>query len=230
MDFDELCNIIDGFGAVYMPCFAAELITIIMFKKAMFFSAATVLAAVVFMSCEGKQGEVGPAGPKGDSGAPGATGTKGDVGSANVIHSEWLPFPTKATASNIGRKNFAFAAPQLTEAIRDNGLIYGYVKYNTNGVVPLPYAQTYVSNFGMPNQTTSGSFLNTILVSVGAISFNQDWLTPGTIPPNFANSTSVVGGYTHLRYILIPGGQKAKIAGLDYTDYEAVKAHYGWED
>jgi hypothetical protein len=187
------------------------------------------MAGLLFVSCEGKQGEVGPAGQKGDSGAPGPTGPKGDIGSANVVYTEWLPIPAKATASWPNRKNFSFAAPKITKEVLDNGLVYAYVK-TASVTVPLPYTVVYGYIINTNQATTYGTFMNTVLLAEGSLSFNQDWITPNTPPDVFANSTSVVGNFTHLRYIIIPGGQKARVVGLDYNNYEAVKAHYGWVD
>lgn len=183
----------------------------------------------MFSSCKGDEGAVGPAGAKGDAGAQGtagAKGDKGDAGTANVIYSEWLPMPAQAAASLPGRKNFSFSAPKITQEIADRGLIYAYIKHSSGGFVPLPYADKYL----LGNGNVYGSFLSTFLYGVGSISFNQDWLTPGDIPDGFATATSVVGGYTHLRYVIVPGGVAARIASLDYMDYEAVKKHYNLPD
>lgn len=190
------------------------------------FSLAVLTAGVLFGACEGKEGPQGPAGAKGDTGATGPAGAIGATGTANVIFSEWIPMPATAAASLPSRKNFSFSAPKITQEVLDKALVYGYVKYSPTGVVPLPYAGRYTTS----NGEILGSFLNTILLGLGGISFNQDWLTPGTIPRDFADAKTVIGGFTHLRYVIVPGGVQARIAGLDYSDYEAVKKHYGLKD
>lgn len=183
---------------------------------------------IMFVSCKSEDGAVGPAGVKGDNGAQGVAGSKGDkgdVGTANVIYSEWLAIPAPAAATAV-RKNFSFAAPKLTQEILDKGHVYAYLKHSAGGVVPLPYANTY--NNGAGERT--GSFLNTILIGLGSISLNQDWITPGGTAASFASATSIVGGYTNLRYVIIPGGVNARVASVDYTDYESVKKHYDLPD
>ncbi|MDQ6477175.1 hypothetical protein [Dyadobacter sp. LHD-138] len=189
--------------------------------KLFIFCACLLSAGLMFVSCKGDEGAVGPAGAKGDA------GIKGDAGSANVIYSDWLPMPASATASNANRKNFSFAAPKITQDVFDKGHVYGYVKYSPTGLVPLPYADKYTE----ANGEVGGSFLSTILVGIGSISFNQDWLTPGTIPSSFADSKKVVGSYTHLRYVIVPGGTPAgRQAAVDYSDYAAVKKYYNLPD
>ncbi|MFC5411761.1 hypothetical protein ACFPMF_20735 [Larkinella bovis] len=182
---------------------------------------------ILFMGCKGDEGPVGPAGAKGDTGAQGVAGPKGEPGTANVIYSEWLPLPEKAVASNPNRKNFDIPAPKITQEILDKGLVYAYLKHSAGTVTPLPYANRYVFSDG----TVSGSYLTTIIPHVGRISLNQDWMTPGTIPTNFADATSVQGGYTHLRYVVVPGGIPAgRQAAIDYSNYETVKATYHLPD
>lgn len=183
-------------------------------------------AGLTFISCKGEDGAVGPAGVKGDAGVQGPAGTKGDAGSANVIYSEWIPMPAKATASIPGRKNYSFSAPKITQEVLDKGHVYGYSKYSATGIVPLPYA-----NKVLTGTETYGSFLSTILLGLGSISFNQDWLTPGAIPSSFADANTVVGGYTHLRYVIVPGGvPSGRQAAVDYNDYAAVKKYYNLPD
>ncbi len=179
-----------------------------------------LLVASLFLS--GCEGDEGPTGPKGDKGDSGTQGAKGDTGTANVIYSDWMSFPTAAAATKV-RKNFSFPAPKITQDIIDSGHVYGYIKHSSGGVHPLPYANTLTYT---ASGEQAGSYLNTILIGVGSISFNQDWLTPGTVPTVFADANTVVGSYTNFRYIIIPGGQKARVAGLDYSDYEAVKKFY----
>ncbi|CAG5008404.1 hypothetical protein DYBT9275_04259 [Dyadobacter sp. CECT 9275] len=180
----------------------------------------------MFISCKGKDGAVGPAGAKGDPGAQGTAGAKGETGTANVIYSEWLAIPAPAANTPV-RKNFSFMAPKITQEIVDKGHVYGYLKHSTGAVVPLPYASSYTYT---STGEQAGSYLNTILVGLGGISLNQDWLTPGTVQPAFANATGIVGGYVNFRYVIIPGGVSARVASLDYTDYEAVKKFYNLPD
>lgn len=178
----------------------------------------------ILASC-GKDGDIGPAGPAGPQGAngtPGVTGPIGPTGSANVIYSDWLPIPTTAAAALPGRKNFSFTTPGLTQEVLDKGLVYAYLK-NGGSIIPLPYADKYL----VSAEEVSGSFLTTVLLGVGGISLNQDWLTPGTIPTGFATATSVVGGYTHLRYVIIPGTVKTAMnPNVNLKDYNEVQRYF----
>ena len=195
-----------------------------MMTKKLLFTFITVLTVASLLSSCGKDGDIGPAGPQGaagPAGAQGGTGQTGQTGSANVIYSDWLPIPATATAALPYRKNFSFPAPAITQDIIDKGLVYAYLKQGTS-VAPLPYSQGYGTN-----TETTGSFLTTVLLGVGSMSLNQDWLTPGTIPASFANATSVVGGWTHLRYIIIPGSIKTSISPkVDLRNYDEVKKYF----
>lgn len=140
-----------------------------------------------------------------------------------------MPIPAFSAAID-NRRNFSFAAPEITQEILDKGHVYAYLKHsNGNTYAPLPYASKFVSN---STGEVVGSYLTTILLGVGSFSLNQDWLTPAPIAPGFANATGVLGGWTHLRYIIVPGGVAARKAdgGLDYSDFEAVKKHFNWQD
>jgi hypothetical protein len=185
----------------------------------------------MFISCKGEDGAVGPAGAKGDTGAQGAAGAqgaqgdKGDAGTANVIYSEWLPIPAPQATTSL-RKNYQFLAPKITQEIVDKGHVYGYLKHSNGGVHLLPYADSYLVNADQH----FGSFLNTLTMSAGRITLNQDWITPGAATPSYANATTIVGGYTNFRYVIILGGAAARVASVDYTDYESVKKYYNLPD
>jgi hypothetical protein len=178
----------------------------------------------ILASC-GKDGDIGPAGPAGPQGAngtPGVTGPTGPTGSANVIYSDWLPIPTTAAAALPSRKNFSFTAPALTQDVLDKGLVYAYLK-SGGSIIPLPYAHKYI----FPTGEVHGSYLTTVLLGVGGISLNQDWLTPGTIPTAFAEANTVQGGFTHLRYVIIPGAVKTAMnPNVNLKDYNEVQKYF----
>lgn len=182
---------------------------------------------ILLGGCKKEVGPIGPAGPAGPAGAAGAAGIKGDpgdkgsTGTANVIYSDWLPIPTTPSGNLPYRKNFSINTPGLTQAILDQGFVYVYAKAQDR-IVTLPYAGAFLTN----NSSVVGSFLSTVLVGVGSMSFNQDWLTPGTIPDGFANATTAVGGYTHIRYVIVPGSVRVSNSKVDYTNYEAIKLHF----
>lgn len=185
-----------------------------------------VIGSVLFSSCKGDDGAIGAAGAKGDAGAAGPAGPKGDkgdTGTANVIYSPWIALSDTAVENQPSRKNFTIAAPSIIQESLDKDLIYAYLKHSGGTIVPLPYLNKYI----FTNGTVSGSYLTTIIPHVGRISLNQDWQTPGTIPAAFETGKTIQGGYTHLRYIIVAGGiPAARQAGVDLTDYNAVKAFF----
>ena len=181
----------------------------------------------ILASC-GKDGDIGPAGPAGPQGAngtPGVTGPTGPTGSANVIYSDWLPIPTTASGVLPHRKNFAFTTPALTQEVLDKSIVYAYLKHSNGATVaPLPYASKYTS---LSTGEVVGSYLTTVLLGVGGISLNQDWLTPGTIPTAFAEATTVQGSWTHLRYVIIPGAIKTAMnPNVNLKDYNEVQRYF----
>ena len=175
---------------------------------------------------DGDMGPIGPQGPQGPNGTPGATGPQGPTGatgSANVIYSDWLPIPATAAAALPGRKNFSFTVPAITQDVLDKAQVYVYLK-SGGTIIPLPYATKYINT---STGETTGSYLTTVLLGVGGISLNQDWLTPGTIPAAFADATTVQGGYTHLRYVIIPGSVKTSMnPNVNLTDYNEVREYF----
>lgn len=182
-----------------------------------------IVVGVTLGGCKKEAGPVGPEGPKGEAGAK---GEQGAPGTANVIYSDWIPLPAKAVFSSPMRKNFSIQAPEVTLDVIKKGVFYAYLRHGSSeeSIVPLPYAGSWV------NTTTNeviGSYLSTVLVGVGSISLNQDWLTPGAIPATFANATAVSGGYTHIRYVIVPAGLKSSsTARVDFKNYESVKKVY----
>lgn len=190
---------------------------------------ALITIGVIFTSCEGPEGPQGPAGAKGDTGAQGTagqTGAAGATGTANVIYSEWLDFPTGNHSSSTNfERVYVISAPKITQAIVDGGLVYTYVKETGGWVGTLPYSSLYTSG----GTSVVGSILNFSSITVGNVVFRQKWQTPGTPATSFSTSTKPVFA-SQLRYIIIPGGTKARVKGLDYSNYEAVKAYYGLKD
>ncbi len=171
---------------------------------------------------KGPQGETGLKGETGSKGDKGDQGDKGSTGTANVIFSDWIAIPSTATVSLANRKNFGINAPGITQEVYERGIIYTYLKQDGyDRIFPLPYSVRVISNGEIV-----GSYLTSVLVGVGSLSLNQDWLTPGPIHPSFANSTSVLGSYTHIRYVIIPGGVHVNSSSVNFNDYESVKAHF----
>lgn len=176
-----------------------------------------ILAFGVF-SCS-KQGS---AGPQGEAGPQGPAGGAGPAGSANVIYSAW--FLTGATGwdtlnfagSYLAYATYDKAAPQVTQAIIDNGIVLAYMKGdpttgNTNDVFPLPY--TVGAGFAF---TDHWDF---VLNAPGNIRFLYKADYPWT--------PAQLGGIS-FRYVIVPGG----VAGGRMLDprkmtYDEVCQAYG---
>lgn len=148
-------------------------------------------AVVVMSACAGKEGPTGPQGPVGAQGQP---------GSPNVIYSAWFTPTRYDTVTVFGLRNFNHvqAAPQITQAILDNGVVLTYGKltgYNstvwpTNQVGQLPISVKYQQG-GLQIDTWSG------------------YATPGSLRINFVNSANIyttIANTHSFRYIIIPGG------------------------
>jgi len=145
-------------------------------------------AALLLAACDGEDGPTGPQGPP---------------GTANVIYSEWFTAAQWDTATIFGIRNFSYtrAAPQITQAILDSGVVLTYGRltgyapqvWPADRVALLPVTLTYVQG-------------NTQVDTWSA------YMTPGNLRINFTNNmnfyTSVAT--THrFRYVIIPGGAAA---------------------
>ncbi|HMO33200.1 MAG TPA: hypothetical protein PKE63_08725 [Lacibacter sp.] len=123
----------------------------LLFLPALFFSFAAIL-----YSCKGDTGPVGPQGPAGlpgVAGSPGPQGPQGPQGPAGagaVTYSDWYTGTWVAATANAanGRSNAVFnrAAPAVTQAVLDNGVVLGYMRGSAtssilsgSSVVQLPY-------------------------------------------------------------------------------------------
>ncbi|MEO8765787.1 MAG: hypothetical protein ABI416_15915 [Ginsengibacter sp.] len=185
----------------------------------------SLLAIVlVIASCkkgdDGAAGAAGATGPAGPAGSAGAQGPQGVPGTANVIYSEWLDVAylpdtvhTGAVIDTLGF--FADILPdKLDSLILANGEIKVYLNAGTPAnpaVFPLPYWDPYSP--GVINPTF----------------FIQDIF----LYSNFDAGTITVSGAKRrqYRYILVPGGEAAKMAKRpNWKDYNAVKAFYGIKD
>lgn len=184
------------------------------------FACLALAFAVLTVSC-GKDGDTGPAGadgPAGPAGPAGPQGPQGPEGSANVIYSDWLDVPYEADTihtSGGGIDTIGYFASIEVPKLDLNMLTNGEIKVYLNGfsaadpaVIPLPYYSVY-SNLSI-NPTF---YLNEIyLYSNGDISTVQD--NTGT-------------KYQQYRYVLIPGGEEARKAKIDWNNYEQVKQYLG---
>jgi len=176
----------------------------------------------------GATGPIGPNGPTGPAGPQGPIGPQGPPGTANVIYSAWLtvanslPQPTPVADSSITDygtcKKWYRAAPSVTAAILDNGLVLNYWRVTTVIYSTIPYtfpvgASTYY--LGAIPQATPAPGLATggrIIYFTSIFGAGAGWT------PNSGAET---------RYVIIPGvvggGRSAGVGGTNYTP-DQVKA------
>lgn len=184
--------------------------------KVHFFFLVLLTGSLFLSGCEGEQGPEGPQGVKGDTGVTGVSGSqgpKGDPGTANVIYSDWLAIPAKPTFKGNDYKEYGIAAPLVTKEVFDGGMVYVYGRSGGS-------ASTYQLPHSFRNAYTCR-----VRLSQGWIMYGEDWMGSGTVSATWLNSDKT-DYFSHLRYIIIPGGQKARVAGLDYSDFKAVKKYY----
>ncbi|MEQ1798650.1 MAG: hypothetical protein ABL872_11910 [Lacibacter sp.] len=152
------------------------------------------------MGPTGSQGAQGPQGAQGTPGAPGAPGAQGPAGSlTNVVYSAWVTatFAT-VTPGNTNQWSSAVAvqaAPGITAAIRDNGIVLSFMKSTATSAI-----------FRGTDMVTQLPF-----VDDRDVNYIKTWYVVGSL--NIAYSSSIpyglatVNGWGHqFRYVLIPGG------------------------
>lgn len=165
----------------------------------------------------GAAGPQGPQGPSGANGAQGATGAQGPAGTANVIYSDWTALPTTPSAKGSNYKEYAVSAPKLTKEVFDTGMVFVYARSGGSAsMFQLPY--TFVN-----------SYTSSVRLTQGFVIYGEDWTGGGTVSATWLNAART-DYFSHIRYVIIPGGQKARVAGLDYSNYEVVKRYYNIQD
>jgi hypothetical protein len=166
----------------------------------------------------GSTGGAGAAGAAGATGPAGATGVAGPAGTANVIYSAWF-LSGAWTGGGTNYATFDKAAPGVTAAIRDNGVILAYAKLVGDGttVRPLP------ASTGLGASLRLWNFFSPV---VGTITFSTE------------NPTAIVSpsSTNEFRYVLIPGGvaggrggsteKMADIKGQLYTESQLKAMSY----
>lgn len=185
-------------------------------KKQLILSSIFFMMLSVIACKKGEQGDIGPAGVAGAKGAKGTTGDKGAADSKGMISSDWIAVKgTDWRISTVANTYFvSYTAPGLTVDIVNKGMIYVYMKQETNArmVDGLPYV----------NITTGLRFYSLIGLSNGVptIQFYQSVTPPSS---TFSTTTNV-----SFRYVVVPAG--ARIANIDWTNYDEVKKALNWKD
>jgi hypothetical protein len=157
----------------------------------------------------GATGATGPAGPAGLPGPAGPTGPQGPAGTANVIYSAWINEPgnwgADTAMSSIGgnAKRFIVAAPSLSQAVLDQGVVLSYFRSPVagNGTIQLPWTFN-AAGIGVI-QTDSRPALNKIIYFF--------WIPANAAAPL---TPTAINGPAQFRYVLIPGG----VAGGRYAE------------
>jgi hypothetical protein len=178
----------------------------------------TMALSLSFVSCEGPEGPAGADGLEGLQGVQGATGAQGPagpIGSANVIYSPWITNVWEKVPNPLFVQH-TFAAPLITQAVLDKGVVLVYFKESadSNFIKMLPSA--YYLNGELIFTIDSSAEVGKITVFHG-ISKAPNGEGLETFRPN-----------SQTRYIIIPGG----IAGrtkypVDFNNYEEVCSYFG---
>jgi len=168
-----------------------------------------LVVGIVSCSKDGPAGPAGATGPAGPAGAAGAQGPAGPAGTANVIYSDWTDTLTYGLLAAPDTIAGALLAPALTADILNKGEIKVYANLSTDpanpAVVPLPWH--------------GGFFL-------GDGGFVEAFFGIGEI--DIVSNRNIDG--IPLRYIFIPGGTHARMAKINWNNYEEVKAYLGLKD
>jgi hypothetical protein len=179
----------------------------------------------------GAAGAIGATGPTGAQGPVGPAGPQGPTGTANVIYSAWINEPanwgadTAMSSINGNAKRFIVAAPSLSQAVLDQGVVLSYFRSPLagNGTIQLPW--TFNAGALGVIQTDSRPALNKIIYFF--------W-----IPANAAAAlpAPAIGGPAQFRYVIIPGGvaggrgtsseRTAQVAGQLYTESQLKSMSY----
>lgn len=190
--------------------------------KNLLIKTASVLLLFFLIGCEGDEGPQGPKGDTGANGEVGPMGATGATGTANVKFTDWLSVEPSSLLPTA--KVGAFSNGIITSKDLDEGvvLVYGQASRDTNLKVLLPF--TFHNRDVTPNYAISTE----IIFKSGGFEMHENYLTPGT--PNAVWAATKTFFINKIRIVIIPGGVKARVKGLDYSNYDAVKAHYGLED
>lgn len=166
---------------------------------------------------EGPVGATGASGPAGVGGPQGPAGPQGPVGQTNVTYSAWFVTGTGWTITGTDDYLATFlydkAAPGITQAIIDNGIVLGFMKGDPN-ITGAPVTQT----FPLPNSVGhSFGFIDTysfVLDTPGNLRF----LYFTTFP--FFDETDLAA--ISFRYVIIPGSiAGGRMANPTYQGYTA---------
>jgi hypothetical protein len=156
----------------------------------------------VMQGCKGTQGDPGPAGVAGPAGTQGVAGAAGSAGAAGATGTANVIYSAWETLTFTG-SGTSWTATQNAPRITQDILDKGVV---------LGYLKSGTNYFDIPLISGTTSFLK--YQQVGKIIY----------------LSTVTGSSFTFRYVIIPGGVGARLASVDYGNYESVKQAYNLPD
>jgi hypothetical protein len=170
-----------------------------------------IIMVVLVSSACSKQGPTGATGPQGPTGPAGPTGPKGDIGTANVLYSDWFTPPsyTKDTVFGIWGFNYDKAAAGITQTILDSGTVLTFGKLDGYAPVIWPTNQASLLPINITFMLRTTTYTDTWSALV----------TTGNLRIRFVNNQNLYGsipGMFQFRYIIIPGEVKTNSVPKDY--------------
>jgi hypothetical protein len=181
----------------------------------------TMASSLSLLSCEGPEGPAGLDGLEGAQGVQGATGAQGPAGPAgasgtsNVIYSPWITNVWEKVPNPLFVQH-TFAAPLITQAVLDKGVVLVYFKESadSNFIKILP----------------SAFYLNGELIFTIDSFFELGKLTVfhGISKAPNGEGIETFRPDSQTRYIIIPGGVAGRIKyPVDFNNYEEVCSYFG---
>lgn len=160
-----------------------------------------MVCALSLISCA-KDGKDGVDGVNGE---PGATGPRGATGTANVIYSDWFTPSTytQTTVYSIVHFRYVQAAPKITAAILDKGVVLVYAKLEGYQTTIWPKGQVGLLPITLQLKPGSTTYSDVITYNC----------TAGKLTIDFSSSINAYTTISNLhsyRYVIIPGGVAAK--------------------
>lgn len=135
-------------------------------------------------------------------------GPKGDPGTANVIYSDFTVSRTGTRDTTIDGSKMKFThlvESKITSEVMESGTVLVYFRYNSD-IFPIPY-----TSFAGEKLSTMNFFLKPGRIYITRFTHDNSASTP--LPT-----------ILKYRYIIIPGGLKANLNGVNLGNYEDVKA------
>lgn len=179
----------------------------------------------VYCSKDGDAGPQGPAGPAGPAGPTGPTGPQGPAGTANVIASNWLDvtFAADTIHNTDGSIDTLWwvgeiAAPKLVDSIVNKGTVKVYANMNFYSNTPsTPFVTTLpltdLAIFGLNITPYFSTQKITMIANANVSTFTDNNIK-----------------YFQYRYVIIPSSMPARMATINWNNYEEVKKYLGLTD